>query len=257
MKKILYLAMILPCLAEASVSVDAEFSMFSNFIWRGTTFTENKPAVQGVLEAQEDHGFYVGTFISNAEFSDEGFSAEGKVTQETDVTIGKRWTGANWETQISYNRFYFPGAGVFDTDELNFMAKYKRVLIELSYMDDYFGYKGVYKYARVGYEWIYKASVEGAIFVGYNGFNKTKGGIKSRCLDTICSDSAYTTSGAGNTDYIDVYQVNRKTIKNGTSFELAFNWTNRKEYTADSSGISLDRAKDFAIIGAVIIPVSL
>jgi uncharacterized protein (TIGR02001 family) len=257
MKKILILALLLPVLANASVTLDAEFSVFSNFIWRGTTFTENKPAVQGVLEAQEDHGFYVGTFISNAEFSDEGFSAEAKVTQETDVTIGKRWTGLNWELQTSYNRFYFPGAGVFDTDEYNFQAKYKRFLLELSYMDDYFGYKGGYKYVRVGYEWIYKAAVEGALFVGYNGFTNGKGAIKSRCLDTACTEEAFTTSGAGNPDYIDLYFVNRKTIKNGTSFELAFNWTNRKEYTADIDGISLDRAQDFAIIGAVIIPVSL
>ena len=257
MKKILWILCLFPLTVGASVTFDAEFSVFSNFIWRGTTFTENKPAVQGVLEASEDHGFYLGTFVSNAEFSDEGFSGEGSVTQETDVTVGKRWTGANWELQASYNQFYFPGAGVFDTDEYSFQAKFKRFVLELSYMDDYFGYKGPYKYVRVGYEWIYKASVEGAFYVGWNGFETAKGGLKSRCLDAACSEEAFTTSGSGNPDYIDIFQVNRKTIKNGTSFELAFNWTNRREFSADSSGISLDRAQDFAVIGGVLIPVSL
>jgi len=257
MKKILCFLCFFPLTVGASVTFDAEFSAFSNFIWRGTTFTENKPAIQGVLEASEDHGFYMGTFVSNAEFSDEGYSSEATVTQETDVSVGKRWMGTNWELQVSYNRFYFPGAGVFDTDEFNLQAKFKRFILEISYMDDYFGYKGPYKYARLGYEWIYKASVEGAFYVGYNVFETAKGGLKSRCLDDLCSEEAFTTSGSGNPDYLDLYQINRKTIKNGTSFELAFNWTNRREYTADSSEISLDRAKDFAVIAGVLIPVSL
>ena len=38
--------------------VDAEFGAYSDFIWRGTTFTEHRPAVQGEFDYEgRQNGF--------------------------------------------------------------------------------------------------------------------------------------------------------------------------------------------------------
>jgi uncharacterized protein (TIGR02001 family) len=244
----IFLILFFPFLAFSSI--DAEVGAYSDFIWRGTTFTENKPAIQGELDTENENGFYAAAFFSNAEFSDEGLHKNAQVTSEMDVTIGKRWNGVKWEIQFYYSRFFFPNAGVFDTDEWNVTGKFHGLSLEFSLMDDYFGYHSRYTYLRIGHEWVYTPSVDGALFAGYNSFDRTKGNIRTR-------ETFQTLDGAGNPDYIDVYFVNRKTFENQTAAELSFNWTNRKEYTVEAGYISKDRARDFAIIVAYILPFTL
>lgn len=230
--------------------VDAEFGAYSDFIWRGTTFTEHRPAIQGEFDYEEQNGFYIGSFVSNAEFSDEGLHQYSKVTSEIDVTFGKRWVFPTVEMQFFYSKFYFPGAGVFDTDEWNLQIKHHHVNFEFSLMDDYFGYHSRYTYFRIGYDWSYNNSMDGALFAGFNYFDRAKGSIRSR-------DGFQTLDGAGNDDYIDIYFVNRKILETKSWIELAVNWTNRNEYSVDSNIISKDPAKDFVIIFAYVLPFTL
>ena len=255
-KSVLYFLIFLITLPAFAV-VEGEFSAYSNFIWRGTTFSENKPAIQAIVDAQEEHGFFLGTFVSNAEFSDEALSKNEHVTQEVDLSIGKRWQYNLWEIQLSYNRFTFPGAGVFDTDEFNVFLNYRRFILELSYMDDYFGYQSSYRYVRLGHEWSYTKSLGATLFVGYNSFGSPKGGIKSRCLDSGCTETTQTTHGAGNPNYVDMLLSHRKIMSNDVIIELAVNWTNRYEYTVENNTVSKDPAKDFAAIVGLILPFTL
>lgn len=248
----IYALLLFPLLAFSSI--DAEVGAYSDFIWRGTTFTENRPAIQGELDYEFYEGFYLASFMSNAEFTDEGLHEHASVTSEVDYTIGKRWNGEKWEVQAYYSYFSFPGAGVFDTDEWNIQGKYHGFTWELSLMDDYFGYHSRYTYVRIGHEWVYKPSVDGAIFVGYNAFDRAKGNIRSR---TDGVSTFETIDGAGNPDYVDVYFVNRKTFENQMAAELAFNWTNRYEYSAENGEIFKDKAKDFAVIVAFLVPFTL
>jgi hypothetical protein len=246
---ILFFSLFFPLLTMADIQ--AEIGAYSNFIWRGTTFTENRPAIQGELDAEAKNGFYFGSFISNAEFSDASKGSNATVTQEIDFTIGKRWKGSNWEIQAYYSIFTFPGAEAYNTDEWNLQGKYKNFLLELSWLDDYFGYHGVYRYARIGHEWVYKEGLDGAFFVGHNMFERPKG-------SPVSSGGAKGLNGAGNKNYFDFYWVSRKTFENQMAVELAFNWTNREEYYIDDNDEdSLRPAKDFATIVAFIFPFTL
>jgi uncharacterized protein (TIGR02001 family) len=237
--------------------VEGEFSAYSNYIWRGTTFSENKPALQALIDAQESHGFFIGTFVSNAEFSDEAMGSDSQVTQEVDVSLGKRWLAKNWEIQLSYNQFTFPGADVFNSDEFNLFINYRRFILELSYMDDYFGYQSSYRYIRLGHEWLYTKTLGATFFIGYNSFGSPKGGIKTRCLDSGCTEIAETTTGAGNPNYFDLLLSHRKTLESEVILELAINWTNRYEYSVESGEVSKDHAKDFAVIAGMVVPFAL
>jgi uncharacterized protein (TIGR02001 family) len=243
------------CLSVHSswASIEADVSLYSNFIWRGVTFSENRPAIQAQLDAENAHGFYLGSFISNAEFSDEARGNKAKVSQEIDFTVGKRWRGENWSLQFYYAQFLFPNAEAFNADEWNLLYKYKRWTLELSYLDDFFGYRSSYRYARIGYEWPYWHSLDGALLVGYSNYSRQRGNIISHTNE---SGPHYAMDG-GYKNYFDVYWVSRKTFENQMAAEIAINWTNRREYTTDGTEVSLEGATDFALIVGLLFPFSL
>lgn len=206
---------------------------------------------------EEKHGYFGGVFVSNAEFSDEAMGSSATVTSEIDYLVGKLWSGDQWELQLIYNKYTFPGAEVFNANDFSFTGNYQSYFFELSYMDEYFGYQSSYQYFRLGYGWTFSNTVESAIYAGYNVFSNPKGSIKSRCLDSSCSEVAETTNGAGNPDYIDVFFVNRKNLENGMILELAVNWTNREEYMAADGEVTKGSANDFCAIAGLVIPFTL
>jgi len=240
-----------------SASIESEISSYSNYIWRGTTFSENRPVLQLTVDGEHNSGFFLSGFFSNAEFSDPALGENSQVTHEVDLSTGKRWISNDLELQVAYNRFLFPGAEIFEAQELNVYLNIKRLIFELSYMDTYFGYEGAYKYIRIGYEWIYTKTLGGTIFVGYNMFDNPKGHIISRELCASCGETAETTSGAGNPNYVDIYFSNRKTLKNNLTLELALNWTNRSEYFVEDSSIKKEKARDFAAIIGMSLPFNI
>lgn len=255
--KIIFLLLGLGMSSLSMASIEGEIGVFSNFIWRGTTFTENKPAVQADIDAEEKNGFYLNTFISNAEFSDEALGKNSTVSSEIDGGVGKRFYGQDWMIQLAYYRFTFPGASVFDTDDWNLQGKWKNFLFELSYMDDYFGYRGAYRYARIGHEMSFDNDLEVGIFLGYNDFVNPKGAIKSRCLDNGCNEVAETLNGAANKNYFDLFIIGSKTLENDQIVELGLNITNRKEYLVEDGEIETARAKDFTAVVAWTVPITI
>ncbi len=241
----------------ALAGIEAEVGAYSNFIWRGTTFTENKPALQAELDAEESHGFFVNGFFSNAEFSDEALGKDSEVTSEIDGGIGKRFYISDLSIQAAYYLYTFPGASVFDTDDLNLQLEWKNFLLELSYMDDFFGYRGAYRYIRFGYTHELTNGLSLGAFLGWNDFENPKGEIKYRCLDSACNEIAETLNGAANKNYFDLYLVGAKVLDNNQKIELGFNITNRKEYLVEDGEISTDDAKDFSAVVAWSVPISI
>ena len=224
--------------------VSGEAILTSNFIWRGTTFTNNKPAVQADVNYQFPYEHYLGVFASNAEFSDPAMGAATEVNQEVDVYFSKRITRGDWEANFSYAYFTFGNAWFFNTDEWNFKLVYKSWELELSYMDDYFGYQGSYRYIKLGHEYELSSSDTLRAYLGYNHFANRKGSTKERCLNSGCSESAYSLSGAASSHYIDGYLGLRRKIQEQLSLELAYNYTNRDEYIFDGSSIEREDAQD-------------
>ena len=240
--------LLFPVLAFSSVNGNVGF--YSDFIWRGTTFSEHRPAAQAVVDGDLGNDFFLSGFFSNAEFSDPGMHEHSEVSSEMDLTLSKTWKKNSWEVQAYYSRFFFPNAGVFDSDEWNLQVKYEGYLLELSLMDDYFGYHSRYTYVKVAKEWEYWKSFEGALSVGYNAFERPKGSIRTR-------EEFETLDGAGNTDYFDLFFTNRKKLPNKNILELSLNWTNRQEYSVDQGMISKNDGKDFVIVVSYVLPFSL
>jgi uncharacterized protein (TIGR02001 family) len=49
---------------KSSISVSGDATIVSDYIWRGTTQTENTPTVQSTLGVEHESGVYVGTWLS-------------------------------------------------------------------------------------------------------------------------------------------------------------------------------------------------
>ena len=56
----------------ASAEVTANAGFFSNYIWRGVTQTNDQAAGQGGIDWSGGPGFYLGTWVSNVDFSGGG-----------------------------------------------------------------------------------------------------------------------------------------------------------------------------------------
>jgi uncharacterized protein (TIGR02001 family) len=56
----------------AAAELTANAAIASNYIWRGITQTQNQAAGQGGIDWGHDSGFYVGTWLSNVDFTPVG-----------------------------------------------------------------------------------------------------------------------------------------------------------------------------------------
>jgi len=79
-------------------------ALTSDYVFRGTTFTGNTPAVQGYVEG-EWGGFYAGLWSSNVDFGTRD-------SHEVDLYFGYRGeTAGGLSYDIGYARYYFDDAG--------------------------------------------------------------------------------------------------------------------------------------------------
>lgn len=90
-------------------------TLTSDYVWRGSSQTLEKPAVQAGVKFSQD-GFYASAWGSNVEFAPE-LSANS----EFDLAVG--WAGKfgdDWALDVSVLRYVYPGTTVdLDWNELN------------------------------------------------------------------------------------------------------------------------------------------
>jgi len=86
-KPLILSALVLSALAApAAAEVSANFGATSNYIWRGTTLSNENPAVYGGLDYSHDSGIYAGFWQSSEGGASEAFGSTGGA--ETDLYAG-------------------------------------------------------------------------------------------------------------------------------------------------------------------------
>ena len=105
-----------PSLAAAETTLSGTAALTSDYVWRGSSQTLEKPAVQAGFKLAGQNGFYASAWGSNVEFAPE-LSANS----EFDLAIG--WAGKisdDWAVDVSALRYVYPGTTVnLDWNELN------------------------------------------------------------------------------------------------------------------------------------------
>ncbi|MBW8185763.1 TorF family putative porin [Shewanella nanhaiensis] len=99
-------------LAHATEGLSANIGVTNNYVWRGVTQTDDKPAVSGGIDYASEMGVYVGTWASNVDFGDDA-------STELDLYLGF----ANDVGEFSYD-FGYVYYGYPDGDELDFGEVY-------------------------------------------------------------------------------------------------------------------------------------
>lgn len=91
-------------------TVTYNIGLYSQYVFRGLTQTDNKPAVQGGVDYLHTSGFYLGSWASNLSSLEDGGNYEGS-SLEVDVYGGYRRTIG--DTGISYDvgllNYIYPG----------------------------------------------------------------------------------------------------------------------------------------------------
>ncbi len=110
--------------APASMLDDFSFSanvgLYTDYVFRGYTQTQNEPAIQGGFDVEHSSGLYAGTWASNVDWTTAGDYMD-KNSVEIDFYAGWATDLGFWDLgfDIGVLQFYYPGsnaAGTADTD---------------------------------------------------------------------------------------------------------------------------------------------
>ncbi len=120
------------------------FNFTNNYMYRGLTQTDDKPALQGGFDYSHASGVYAGTWASNISWLD----ASGKSSMEWDVYGGYKFNAGPVAFDVGVLQYVYPGAKVdgvtsADTTELygaatwmGLTAKYSHAVTNLFGVED-------------------------------------------------------------------------------------------------------------------------
>ena len=129
-------------------NLSGQMDLTSNYVFRGTSQTENLPAIQGGLTYQFPIGAYLNVWASNVKFPDTD------ATIEMDTIAG--WRGNFWGSwsDLSYDlnidRYNYPGAQELAYNEFNSVFNYKILQLGYSYSANAFASHGPGRYYIIG-----------------------------------------------------------------------------------------------------------
>jgi len=102
-----------PAAAEPAppYTLTGNFGIYSQYIFRGLTQTDTKPAFQGGFDFTHESGFYLGTWGSNISWiSDSGACGHG-CSLEWDVYGGwKKVWNEEWGLDVGVLQYFYPGS---------------------------------------------------------------------------------------------------------------------------------------------------
>jgi len=119
----------------ASAEVTANAAIASNYIWRGVTQTVDQAAGQGGIDWGFGPGFYVGTWVSNVDFSDIGAGVYGK-GYEMDVYGGWGGETGNFGYDLGVITYQYPITPEINFTEVYASGTYKVLTLAINYTVD-------------------------------------------------------------------------------------------------------------------------
>ena len=127
---------IIPAIASAELSGNIGAS--SNYIFRGITQTNDQAAISGGLDYAHDSGFYVGTWVSNVDFS--GGAGTGGYEHDYYAGYAGEAAGASYDVGVISFQYPIEGGSSFpDFTEFYIGGSYSIVSAKYSYTDDFDG----------------------------------------------------------------------------------------------------------------------
>lgn len=92
----------------ASAQLTGNLTLTSDYVWRGSSQTRERPAIQGGIKYAHESGLYASVWGSNVKFK-----PDNGATSEFDIALG--WSGRlaqDWALDVYYLRYQYPGSDV-------------------------------------------------------------------------------------------------------------------------------------------------
>ncbi len=110
--------------AAAADSSGGDVAIASDYIYRGVSQTDGRPALQGDAHLRSEAGWYAGLWTSTVDLP-----AARAARYEVNLYAGRAWEMTRaWTASLAYVRYMYPGAamrGHFDYDELALSARFE------------------------------------------------------------------------------------------------------------------------------------
>jgi uncharacterized protein (TIGR02001 family) len=117
----------LPAAAEDQLRWGGSLSLTSDYVYRGLSQTEGRPAVQGALHVGSESGWSAGIWASTV-----NRAAGPGARSEIDLQLSKAWTlTQDWNLLLSANHYFYPNdnrAQPYEYDELVASLSYQNRL---------------------------------------------------------------------------------------------------------------------------------
>jgi uncharacterized protein (TIGR02001 family) len=129
--------------AKPDYTITGNFGIYSQYVFRGLTQTDRKPAFQGGFDYANTNGIYLGTWGSNISWLHDAGVCNHGCSLEWDIYGGWKYAiNDDWGTDIGVLYYYYPGSyigGVTkpDTTEVYGAISWKWVSLKYSYSVDH------------------------------------------------------------------------------------------------------------------------
>ena len=125
---------------DGQFSTSASVALSTDYMWRGSSQTDNEPAISGSFDVNHASGFYAGAWASNVDLG----NADGR-GNNAHIEIDGYFGYANeiGDTGIGYDvgamRYFFPGTESIDWNEYYAALSYSHFGIKVSHTEDFGG----------------------------------------------------------------------------------------------------------------------
>ena len=102
---------------EAS-PITANVTVTNNYIYRGITQTNGKPAIQGGFDYAHESGFYIGNWNSSISWVSDTYNTSGGVRTSAPIEMDfyggfkKEFIGEGFASDIGVLQYYYPTSGI-------------------------------------------------------------------------------------------------------------------------------------------------
>ena len=182
-------------------STSASVALSTDYVWRGYSQTDNKPAISGSFDYGHSSGFYTGIWASNVDFGD--------VAPDTSIEVDYYAGYANeiGDSGIAYDlgilRYDYPGESGLDWNEVYGSISYSYFTLGVAHSGDVYGTSETGTYYNLGFDYGLPAGVNLSAAVGYYDYD----------------DDVF---GAGNPDSATDYRIGLSKDFAGFGFDLSF-----------------------------------
>lgn len=150
-------------------ATSASVALSSDYVWRGYSQTDNKPAISGSVDYSHISGFYAGTWASNVDF----MIGDDDAHLEVDIYAGFAGTFGNSGIgyDLSLTRYLYPGTDGGNWNEVSGSLSYQYFSLGIAHSGDVYGSSENGTYYNIVMDYPLVADINLNLGVGYYDYD--------------------------------------------------------------------------------------